>query len=191
MASTRQHGMTMIEVLVTLLIFTVGLLGVAALQLNALKGTADSAQRSQATWVLQELAERMRANNIGSNESNYTTAATCSSLPSPWCADHYNPISGAKVNAVTCTSAEMAAFDRWEAQCSYAATTTYAANATAAAGRYTSSDFLIPPSQGSTLSVQANSSHLLTLTSRWRSRGDDAKQQSTESVLSSALEIRR
>lgn len=185
-----QMGITMIEVLVTLLVFTVGLLGVAALQLNALKGTADSNQRSQATWVIQELAERMRANNITSNETGYTTAAACSDLPNPWCADHYNPVSGAKVNASTCTSDQMAAFDRWEAQCSYAATTTYSGNSTAAAGRYTSTDFLLAPSQGSTVTVSANN-HILTLTSRWRSKGDDAKQQSSESVLSTSLEVRR
>src|SRR5690554_5364859 len=54
----RQAGFSMIEVLVTLLVFTVGLLGLAALQLNALQGTSDSAQRSQAAAVLQDLAER-------------------------------------------------------------------------------------------------------------------------------------
>ncbi|WP_423357038.1 type IV pilus modification protein PilV [Pseudomonas citronellolis] len=179
----------MIEVLVTLLVFTIGLLGIAALQLNALKGIADSNQRSQATWVMQELAERMRANSLGA-ENSYTTAATCTALPDPWCADHYNPISGAKVNAATCTSDQMAAFDRWEAQCSYAGTTTYASNSTAAAGRYTSTDFLTAPSQGSALSVSANN-HLLTLTSSWASKGDDAKQQSSESVLSASLGVRR
>ncbi|WP_160288311.1 type IV pilus modification protein PilV [Pseudomonas knackmussii] len=184
-----QLGITMIEVLVTLLVFTVGLLGIAALQLNALKGIADSNQRSQATWIMQELAERMRANSLGA-ESSYTTAANCSALPNPWCADHYNPISGAKVNAATCSSDQMAAFDRWEAQCSYAATTTYSANEAAAAGRYTSSDFLTAPSQGSALSVNANN-HLLTLTSRWKSKGDEAKQQSSESVLSASLGVRR
>ncbi|MDH1007856.1 type IV pilus modification protein PilV [Pseudomonas nicosulfuronedens] len=189
MTRNAQHGITMIEVLVTLLVFTVGLLGVAALQLNALKGTADSNQRSQATWVMQELAERMRANSVGA-ESSYTTAPNCSTLPTTWCADHFNPISGAKVNAATCTSDQMAAFDRWEAQCSYAASTTYAANATAAAGRYTSTDFLTAPSQGAALTVNANN-HLITLTSRWKSKGDEAKQQSSESVLSASLGVRR
>lgn len=42
---TMQSGMTLIEVLVALLIFSVGLLGVAMLQLNALKYT-DSSMRS-------------------------------------------------------------------------------------------------------------------------------------------------
>jgi len=189
MARYPQQGITMLEVLVTLLVFTVGLLGVAALQLNALKGIADSNQRSQATWVMQELAERMRANSLGS-ESGYTTAPNCATLPATWCADHFNPISGAKVNAATCSSDQMAAFDRWEAQCSYAASTAYAANATAAAGRYTSADFLIAPSQGAALSVNANN-HLLTITRRWKSKGDEAKQQSSESVLSASLGVRR
>ena len=47
--TTLQAGSSLIEVLVTLLIFSVGLLGLAAMQLNALQGSADSGQRSQAT----------------------------------------------------------------------------------------------------------------------------------------------
>ena len=61
----KQSGITLIEVLVTLLITTVGLLGVAALQLSALKTTSDSAQRSQVVWLMQDLIERMRANPDG------------------------------------------------------------------------------------------------------------------------------
>jgi type IV pilus assembly protein PilV len=41
-----QRGMTLIEVLVALLILTVGLLGAAAVQLNALKYTDSSRMRS-------------------------------------------------------------------------------------------------------------------------------------------------
>ncbi|MNN37089.1 hypothetical protein D3C81_1510200 [compost metagenome] len=189
-SASRQSGLTMIEVLVTLFVFTVGLLGLAALQLGALKSTSDSNQRTQAVWVLQELAERMRANNLPAADAGYTTASNCSALPTPWCADHYNPISGGKVNAASCNAAQMAAFDRWEAECSYAATTTYSANSTAAAGRYSSSDFLLSPSTGVRLSVAENDD-LFTLTSRWRSKGDDAKQQTSDSVLSAGLEVRR
>ncbi|MCY1294681.1 type IV pilus modification protein PilV [compost metagenome] len=186
----RQSGLTMIEVLVTLFVFTVGLLGLAGLQLGALKSTSDSNQRTQAVWVLQELAERMRANNLPAADAGYTAAPNCSALPSPWCADHYNPISKSKVNAVSCNAEQMAAFDRWEAECSYAATTSYTANTTAAAGRYSSNDFLLSPGTGARLNVVENDD-LFTLTSRWRSKGDDAKQQSSDSVLSAGLEVRR
>ncbi|WP_296178860.1 type IV pilus modification protein PilV [Pseudomonas sp. UBA1879] len=57
-----QRGMTLIEVLVALLVMSVGILGVAILQLNALKQT-DSAMRStQASFVAHDLLERIRAN---------------------------------------------------------------------------------------------------------------------------------
>lgn len=55
-----QRGSSLIEVLITLLVFAVGMLGMAALQLNALQGTADSAQRSQSAWILQDISERSR-----------------------------------------------------------------------------------------------------------------------------------
>lgn len=59
---SRQAGMTLIEVLVALVVFSIGALGVAMLQLNALKHT-DSAMRStQASFIAQDLLERIRAN---------------------------------------------------------------------------------------------------------------------------------
>lgn len=52
---SRQAGMTLIEVLVALVVFSIGALGVAMLQLNALKHT-DSAMRStQASFIAQDL----------------------------------------------------------------------------------------------------------------------------------------
>jgi type IV pilus assembly protein PilV len=58
----RQYGFTLTEVLVTLVIFGFGMLGVAGLQVSSL-GSMDSAQfRSVATMKASELAERIRAN---------------------------------------------------------------------------------------------------------------------------------
>ena len=83
----RQAGITLVEVLVTLLIFTVGLLGLAGLQLKALQGASDSIQRSQATWIINDLADRIYANE-NATVADYTGAApTCATLPAPACAD--------------------------------------------------------------------------------------------------------
>jgi type IV pilus assembly protein PilV len=58
----RQAGFTLTEVLVALLIFAFGMLGVAGLQMKAMVGM-DSAQfRSVASLKAGELAERIRAN---------------------------------------------------------------------------------------------------------------------------------
>ncbi len=66
-----QAGMTLIEVLVALMVFSIGVLGVAMLQLNALKHT-DSAMRStQVSYIAQDLLERIRANP----QANYVMAS--------------------------------------------------------------------------------------------------------------------
>lgn len=144
----KQHGASLIEVMIALLIFTVGLLGLAAMQLNALQSTTDSGQRSQAAWLMNDLAERMRA-NPGGTLDNYRAAPNCAALPAPVCADYYNPATNAKVNAANCSTAQMAAFDRWEAQCSYA---TLAALNPDGNNRFNSRDFLIAP-EGDALSL--------------------------------------
>ena len=187
MSRTRQDqgGFSMIEVLVTLLVFTVGLLGLAALQLNALQGTSDSAQRSQAAAVLQDLAERMRANPQGS-AANYVAASNCAALPPTMCADHTNPATGAKVNGASCTAAQMAAFDSWEARCSYAALTDFNPQD----ARFSSRDFL--STSATPVVAIAQVDEVLSLTATWLSKGNDAQErgnpQRAERVLSARLE---
>lgn len=57
-----QGGMTLIEVLVALLILTAGLLGAAAVQLNALKYTDSSLMSSQASFIAYDMLDRIRSN---------------------------------------------------------------------------------------------------------------------------------
>jgi type IV pilus assembly protein PilV len=57
-----QEGMTLIEVLVALLILGVGLLGAAAIQLNALKYTDSARMTSQASFIAYDMMDRIRAN---------------------------------------------------------------------------------------------------------------------------------
>ena len=54
--------MTLIEVLVALLILAVGLLGAAAIQLNALKYTDSARMISQASFIAYDMLDRIRAN---------------------------------------------------------------------------------------------------------------------------------
>ena len=58
-----QEGMTLIEVLVAMLILGVGLLGAAAIQLNALKYTDSSLMSSQASFIAYDMMDRIRANS--------------------------------------------------------------------------------------------------------------------------------
>lgn len=59
----NEAGFSLIEVLVTVLIISIGLLSIAALQINAKKAMYDSVQRTFASEMIQELADRMRANS--------------------------------------------------------------------------------------------------------------------------------
>ncbi|WCD81516.1 type IV pilus modification protein PilV [Pseudomonas solani] len=188
--SVKQLGTSLIEVLVTLVIFTVGLLGLAALQLNALQGTSDSAQRSQATSVLQDLAERIRANPAGS-AADYAAAVNCAQLPATICSDYFSPSTNAKVNATSCTATQMAKFDSWEASCSYAAISTF----NTIDARFNSRDFISPASTASVMTI-TNASNVLSLKSSWLSKSnapqEQGKETRSEKVLSAELkELRR
>lgn len=66
-----QAGMTLIEVLVAVLILGVGLLGAAALQLNALRYTDSALMTSQASFIAYDMLDRIRANSA----ADYTVAA--------------------------------------------------------------------------------------------------------------------
>lgn len=184
--TTLQAGSSLIEVLVTLLVFSVGLLGLAAMQLNALQGSADSGQRSQATWIAQDMAERFRANPEGT-AATYATAPDCTQLPGAMCADYYNPGTATKVNAAACTAAQMAAFDRWESQCSYADLAAF----NTIDGRFTSRDFLRAPAIGTTLTVVANSTSQLSLSANWSGKADSAKGAANTDATTTAITVQR
>lgn len=70
---TRLRGVTMIEVLVTIVILTFGLLGVVALQARMQVAQSESYHRSQAILLMQDIVDRVNANR--SNALNYVTAA--------------------------------------------------------------------------------------------------------------------
>lgn len=183
-SQTRQNGITLVEVLVTLLIFTVGLLGLAGLQLKALQGASDSIQRSQATWIINDLADRIYANE-NATVADYTGAApTCATLPVPACADMYNAATNLRVNGASCTATQMAAFDRWEASCKYRETTAYRAVASASETRTSGADFLVAHQIGlQALDTNADAiNDSLALSLSWQGKGGatGSDQQSTQ-----------
>ncbi len=72
----RSQGMTLIEVLVSVLVLSLGLLGIAALQSMALRGGQSSLESSQAVMQATSIFEAMRANRI--NAADYNTGKVCS-----------------------------------------------------------------------------------------------------------------
>ncbi len=67
----RQSGFNLIENMVTLFIISVGMLGIAGMQLTALKVNQNSHFYSQALILGKDIADRMRANMIGVVNGNY------------------------------------------------------------------------------------------------------------------------
>lgn len=70
----KQRGMTLIEVLVTLVLISVGLLGIAALQLTSLKGNKEAYVRSQASVLAGDILDRIRANTAAFRAGQYDAA---------------------------------------------------------------------------------------------------------------------
>lgn len=85
----RQRGVGMVEVLVALLILSIGVLGYAGLQLRALGSTNESHFRVQATAIAQDVAERIAVNP--DSRATYVSAGSWSqaafpdrSMPAGW-----------------------------------------------------------------------------------------------------------
>lgn len=113
----KQRGINMVEVLVTIVITSVGLLGLNSLQLQASRSTLDSGNRSQAVWVMEDLTNRMRANLVGIDGYDTGGIKTCGTAPKI-CSSHHNGSS--KVIAATgCSAEEQAKSDLHEVLCGF------------------------------------------------------------------------
>lgn len=97
----RSAGFTLIEVLVALVILSVGLLGIAGMISVSLKSSGSTYIRTQATTLTYNILDRMRANRTSVNSYNIAIgqAATNTSCL------------GSSAN---CTPADIANFDLYE-----------------------------------------------------------------------------
>jgi type IV pilus assembly protein PilV len=95
-------GFTLIEVLVALLVLSVGLLGLAGLQLHGLRNSHNAYLRSQAVFLAYDIADRMRANRPGIQAGSYDGLDTSKSYDATDC----------KTNS--CDVSTMAAADAYE-----------------------------------------------------------------------------
>lgn len=73
-SSKHAQGFTLIEVLVALIVTSVGLLGLAALETATVRFNQNAYLRSQATNLAYDLADRMRANREAALAGNYDSA---------------------------------------------------------------------------------------------------------------------
>jgi type IV pilus assembly protein PilV len=71
-----QRGTTLVETLVALVVLSVGLLGIAALQIASLSDNRGAHMRSQASVLAYDIADRMRANRASAMANGYQIAFT-------------------------------------------------------------------------------------------------------------------
>ena len=57
-----QKGVSLIESMIALLVISIGLLGIAALQVTSMKQNNSALHHSQAVWIGYNIADRIRAN---------------------------------------------------------------------------------------------------------------------------------
>lgn len=108
---TAQRGFTLIEVMITIIVVTVGLLGMAAMQVITKKNNFEAVQRTAATALANDIIERMRVNpsqlpeyagNKGSPPPILGGASLGSSKPSADCA------------TTNCSAYQLSQYDLWE-----------------------------------------------------------------------------
>lgn len=96
----KQKGFGILEILITVFVLAVGLLGIASLQTLGFRASQSSYMNTIASYKAYEMLDRMRANSSGISGGSY------------------NAISGIPASSdctqVVCTSAQMALFDASE-----------------------------------------------------------------------------
>lgn len=99
---SKQHGFSMIEVLVTMLIISLALLGTSGMQAYAMRMNQGGLLRTQAVFLVADLAEKMESNATTAFASGYAIAA---------------PTSDTDCLTVYCSGANLAASDlfKWQA----------------------------------------------------------------------------
>ncbi|WP_038038469.1 MULTISPECIES: type IV pilus modification protein PilV [unclassified Thioalkalivibrio] len=70
----RARGVTLIEVLVALVVLSIGVIGLAALQAQALQMNQGAYMRAQATNLAYDIADRMRTNRAAALDGTYDTS---------------------------------------------------------------------------------------------------------------------
>lgn len=96
----KQSGFTLVEMLVAVVVLSIGLLGLAGLQAQSLQFNKSAAQRSQATILAYDIIDRMRANRTLAETGSYDVADT--DVPS----------GTVNCETGTCSAANLAIYDK-------------------------------------------------------------------------------
>jgi type IV pilus assembly protein PilV len=106
---TFQYGVGMVEVLVAILLLSIGVLGYVGLQVRAVDATGEALTRSQAMILLRGLAEKIRVMDTPADQDAYMSkvhgyaSLTAATTAPKNC-----------VTSTSCTAAEIANYDAYQ-----------------------------------------------------------------------------
>ena len=80
-----ERGVGLIEVLISVLLLSVGLLAAARMQVQSLRSSQAAYHRSQAWFMATDMVDRMRANFAGALAGAYDGASTSDAASDPGC----------------------------------------------------------------------------------------------------------
>ncbi|MES2683526.1 MAG: type IV pilus modification protein PilV [Pseudomonadota bacterium] len=95
-----QRGVALLEILIAVLVLSIGILGLAGLQVASLRSNQQTYQRSLVVAMAAELADRMRANRELAATGSYLAAVGTAPATA-----------SANCNTAACTPAELASFE--------------------------------------------------------------------------------
>lgn len=151
-----QKGFTLIEILVAVVVLSIGLLGLAGLQARSLQFNKSAEQRSQATILAYDIIDRMRANRTLAEAGAYDIALGT------------GPSGTVNCESGTCSTANLVAYDQNQWLCLLGNWDT-----SAACGNFGIEGLLL---EGDGSIVSTGVGNVVTVTIRWtedRSNVDD------------------
>jgi type IV pilus assembly protein PilV len=141
---TQNQGFSLVEVLVALLVLSIGLLGLAALQTTSLQYNTGSYFRTQATFFAYDIIDRMRANSTAvADGGSYDIATAAAATP-------FLTSTDPACDTSSCNTANMAAYDlgKW----------------------YKRMSQVLPGASTNLATIDINASEMVTITIRWTER---------------------
>ncbi len=85
-APSHQRGFSLLEVMITAVILSLGLLGLVALQTHSKFASYEARQRTIASWLANDMVERVRINRDSWSATGAVTVNLAANLPRPTCA---------------------------------------------------------------------------------------------------------
>jgi type IV pilus assembly protein PilV len=70
----RQSGFTLLEVLIAIVVLSIGLLGLAGIMASSMRNNQSATHRTQASVLAYDIIDRMRANRAAARAGGYNSA---------------------------------------------------------------------------------------------------------------------